>query len=54
MDHVRPLCAGGEDKPANMQWIENPDHRFKTLVDVKECRKLARMAKTPAYSPADR
>ena len=51
VDHVRPLCAGGEDKPSNMQWIENPDHRFKTLVDVRECRKLARMARTPARLP---
>jgi len=48
VDHVRALCAGGEDKPRNMQWIENTDHRFKTLVDVRECRKLAKMARTPA------
>lgn len=48
VDHVKPLCAGGEDKPANMQWIEGSDHRFKTLVDIKECRKFARMARTPA------
>jgi hypothetical protein len=43
-----PLCAGGEDKRENIQWIENTDHRFKTLVDVKKCRKLARIARTPA------
>jgi hypothetical protein len=48
VDHVTPLCAGGEDKPANMQWIEDTDHRFKTLVDVRECRKLKKMAGTPA------
>ena len=24
VDHVKPLCAGGEDKPANMQWIDRP------------------------------
>lgn len=52
VDHVRPLCAGGEDKPANMQWIEDRDHRFKTLVDVRECRKLKRMANTPAAERA--
>lgn len=51
VDHVRPLCSGGEDKPVNMQWIENPDHRFKTLVDVRECRKLKKMANTPAKAP---
>jgi len=42
------LCAGGEDKPTNMQWIEDPDHRFKTLVDLRECRKMKKMAGTPA------
>lgn len=48
VDHVRPLCAGGEDRTSNMQWITNADHRFKTLVDVKECRKLRLMAAKPA------
>lgn len=48
VDHIRPLCAGGLDKPSNMQWIEDPDHRFKTLVDVRECRKLKKLANTPA------
>jgi hypothetical protein len=48
VDHIKALCAGGEDKPHNMQWIENPDHRFKTLVDVRECRKLKKLANTPA------
>lgn len=48
VDHVRPLCAGGEDRPGNMQWISDEDHRFKTLIDVRECRKLRRLAETPA------
>lgn len=39
VDHVTALCAGGADHPGNMQWITREDHRFKTLVDVKECRK---------------
>lgn len=42
VDHVIPLCAGGADARANMQWISNEDHRFKTLVDVRECRKARR------------
>jgi hypothetical protein len=25
-----------------MQWIRKEDHRFKTLVDVRECRKSRR------------
>lgn len=40
VDHITPLCAGGADRPENMQWITREDHRFKTLVDVRECRKL--------------
>lgn len=39
VDHVIALCAGGPDKRENMQWITKEDHRFKTLVDVRECRK---------------
>lgn len=39
VDHVIALCAGGPDRPSNMQWITREDHRFKTLVDVRECRK---------------
>lgn len=46
VDHVIALCAGGEDKPSNMQWITKEDHRFKTLVDVKECRKAHRTTQT--------
>ena len=42
VDHVIALCAGGADRPENMQWITREDHRFKTMVDVKECRKMRR------------
>jgi hypothetical protein len=48
VDHAVPLCAGGEDKPSNMHWLSVEDHRFKTLVDVRECRKLRRNAGRPA------
>lgn len=48
VDHIIALCAGGEDHPSNMQWISKEDHRFKTLVDVRECRKLERAARRPA------
>lgn len=46
VDHITPLCAGGADRPDNMQWITREDHRFKTLVDVKECRKAHRTTQT--------
>lgn len=39
VDHIRPLCAGGADHRSNLQWIRKEDHRFKTLVDVRECRR---------------
>lgn len=39
VDHIIALCAGGEDHPRNMQWITKEDHRFKTLVDARECRR---------------
>lgn len=44
VDHVIALCAGGADKRWNMQWITREDHRFKTLVDVRECRRQRRLA----------
>lgn len=46
IDHAVPLCAGGADHPSNLQWLRKEDHRFKTLVDVRECRK-ARTKETP-------
>ena len=48
VDHITPLCAGGPDKRANMQWISKEDHRFKTYVDVRECRRARRAAAAAA------
>jgi hypothetical protein len=42
VDHITPICAGGRDHRSNMQWISVEDHRFKTLVDARECRKARR------------
>lgn len=42
VDHIKPLCAGGADHPSNFQWITREDHRFKTFVDVRLCRKAKR------------
>lgn len=39
VDHVMALCAGGADKRENMQWLSKENHRFKTVVDVRECRR---------------
>ena len=40
VDHVVPLCAGGADKPANMQWLTVAAHREKTRNDVRVCSTL--------------
>jgi hypothetical protein len=48
VDHPIPLCAGGPDHRSNMAWLSVEDHRFKTFVDVRECLKLAKLARTPA------
>lgn len=37
VDHVIPLCNGGPDTPANMQWLTVEAHREKTKVDVRTC-----------------
>lgn len=39
VDHIIPLCAGGADHPSNLQWLNKEDHKWKTFVDVRECRK---------------
>lgn len=38
VDHVQPLCAGGPDKPGNMQWLTVEEHKRKTKRDVMHCR----------------
>lgn len=48
VDHTIPLCAGGPDKRENMFWLSIEDHKFKTFIDVRECRKLRQKAETPA------
>jgi Domain of unknown function (DUF4124) len=40
IDHIKPLCAGGADTPANMQWLTLEKHREKTRLDLFECRTL--------------
>ncbi len=40
VDHIIPLCAGGDDKPPNMQWLSIEAHRAKTRNDVRHCRAL--------------
>ena len=44
VDHVKPLCAGGADAPANMQWEE---YRASLVKDAQE-RRLCRSLHKPA------
>jgi hypothetical protein len=40
IDHVQPLCAGGPDKRANMQWQTVPDGLRKDAAERRLCRAL--------------
>jgi len=39
IDHVRPVCAGGADAPANMQWQTVTDAKAKDRLERRECRR---------------
>ena len=38
IDHVQPLCAGGPDSPANMQWQTTDEAKAKDRAEMKQCR----------------
>lgn len=40
VDHIVPLCAGGADKPENMQWQTVEDAKAKDKLEWAQCRKL--------------
>jgi len=40
VDHVKPLCACGEDKPSNMQWQTLADSKAKDRLEDKQCAAL--------------
>lgn len=39
VDHVRPLCAGGPDEPANMQWQTRDAAKVKDRTERAQCRR---------------
>ena len=39
VDHVKPLCAGGTDRPSNMQWQTVSEAKRKDREERKVCRK---------------
>lgn len=42
VDHIQPLCTGGPDTRANMQWLSVEGHRTKTRQDLRVFRYLRR------------
>ena len=44
VDHIEPLCAGGADDPANMQWQTVEAAKIKDREERAKCRALR-----PAY-----
>ena len=38
VDHITPLCAGGLDHPANMQWQTAEDAKTKDREERRLCR----------------
>lgn len=38
VDHIVPLCEGGEDHRRNMQWLTVEQHREKNAEELKRCR----------------
>ena len=44
IDHVKPLCDGGPDKPSNMAWQEHQASLKKDMEERKLCAKLRKAA----------
>ena len=40
VDHIKPLCACGEDSPNNMQWQTLADSKAKDKLEDAECAAL--------------
>ena len=38
VDHVKPLCAGGLDRPSNMQWQTTAESKNKDRLEREQCR----------------
>jgi hypothetical protein len=37
VDHIKPLCAGGADRPSNMQWQTVAEAKKKDRLERKQC-----------------
>jgi hypothetical protein len=39
VDHIKPLCAGGADRPSNMAWQTVAEAKKKDKLERKQCGK---------------
>ena len=39
VDHITPLCAGGADRPSNMQWQTKEDAKNKDRLEREQCKR---------------
>lgn len=48
IDHVDPLCAGGSDRPENMQWQTVQDAKLKDREERRQCSNSPRYGAMPS------
>jgi hypothetical protein len=39
VDHIKPLCAGGPDRPSNMQWQGVEESKSKDRLEREQCKR---------------
>lgn len=49
VDHHLPLCAGGEDRPENMQWQTRAEGLAKDRREWELCRLIKRARNSPSH-----
>jgi len=45
VDHIKPLCAGGADRPSNMQWQTREEAKIKDRRERKMCGAYGRTSR---------
>ena len=42
---MKPLMLGGKDHPDNMQWLTIEEHKAKTKLEIKKCKRSKKCKK---------